>query len=118
DDASIAREAALDGVYVIRTSVPAAGLSSDEAVSAYKRLAQVERAFRSLKSVDLKVRPIHHRLEERVRAHVLLCMLAYYVEWHMCEAWRELLFADEDLEAKRTRDPVAAAKRSPEALHK
>ena len=77
DEHSIAREAALDGIYVIRTSVPAATLGPEDAVRTYKRLAQVERAFRSLKSVDLKVRPIHHRLEERVRAHVLLCMLAY-----------------------------------------
>jgi Transposase DDE domain len=80
DEHSIAREAALDGIYVVRTSVPATALTADEAVRSYKRLAQVEQAFRSLKSVDLKVRPIHHRLEERVRAHVFLCMLAYYVE--------------------------------------
>jgi transposase len=79
DEASIAREAALDGIYVIRTSLPVAALPADQAVRNYKRLAVVERAFRSLNSVDLKVRPIHHRLEKRVRAHVLLCMLAYYV---------------------------------------
>jgi hypothetical protein len=78
----------------------------------------VERAFRSLKTVDLKVRPIRHRLEDRVRAHIFLCVLAYYVEWHMMGVWRELLFADEDMEAKRRRDPVAAAKRSAKALHK
>jgi hypothetical protein len=82
------------------------------------RLCEVERAFRSLKTVDLKIRPIHHRLEDRVRAHIFLCMLAYYVEWHMREAWRELLFADEDLEAKKDRDPVAPAQRSDEALEK
>jgi hypothetical protein len=120
DDASIAREAALDGVYVIRTSVPAAGLSSDEAVSAYKRLAQVERAFRSFKSVDLKVRPIHHRLEERVRAHVLLCMLAYYVEWHMRQTLAPMLFDDDDpaaAAAART-SVVAPAQRSPSAQRK
>ena len=120
DDPSIAREAALDGIYVIRTSVPAAGLSSDEAVLAYKRLAQVELAFRSFKSVDLKVRPIHHRLEERVRAHVLLCMLAYYVEWHMCQALAPMLFDDDDpaaAAAVRT-SVVAPARRSPSAERK
>src|ERR1700740_2299127 len=96
DDTSIAREAALDGIYVIRTSVPDVAVAPDEAVPAYKRLAQVEQAFRSLKSVDLKVRPIHHRLEDRVRAHILLCMLAYYVEWHMRQAPAPLLFDDDD----------------------
>jgi transposase len=114
----ITAEAALDGIYVLRTNLPKKQMSAAETVRNYKGLCEVERAFRSLKSVDLKIRPIHHRLEERVRAHIFLCMLAYYVEWHMCEAWRELLFADEDLEAKRTRDPVAAAKRSSEALQK
>ena len=120
DDASIAQEAALDGIYVIRTSVPAAGLSSDEAVLAYKRLAQVEQAFRSLKSVDLKVRPIHHRLEERVRAHILLCMLAYYVEWHMRQALAPMLFDDDDPAAAATArtSVVAPAQRSPTAQRK
>ena len=114
----VAAEAALDGIYVLRTNLLKKQMSAADTVLSYKGLCEVERAFRSLKSVDLKIRPIHHRLEDRVRAHIFLCVLAYYVEWHMCEAWRELLFADEDLEAKRTRDPVAAAKRSPEALHK
>jgi transposase len=114
----VAAEAALDGIYVLRTNLLKKQMSAADTVLSYKGLCEVERAFRSLKSVDLKIRPIHHRLEDRVRAHIFLCMLAYYVEWHMCEAWRELLFADEDLEAKRTRDPVAAAKRSQEALHK
>ena len=114
----IAAEAALDGIYVIRTSVPKKQMSSAEAVRSYKALAEVERAFRSLKTIDLKMRPIHHRLEERVRAHIFLCMLAYYVEWHMREAWRELLFADEDLERKEHRDPVAPAERSEAALEK
>jgi hypothetical protein len=120
DEQSIAREAALDGIYVVRTSVPAAALDAAEAVRSYKRLAEVEQAFRSLKSVDLKVRPIHHRLEERVRAHVLLCMLAYYVEWHMREALAPLLFDDDDptaAEAART-SVVAPAQRSPRAQHK
>jgi transposase len=114
----VAAEAALDGIYVLRTNLLKKQMSAADTVRSYKGLCEVERAFRSLKSVDLKIRPIHHRLEDRVRAHIFLCMLAYYVEWHMAEAWRELLFADEDLEAKRTRDPVAAAKRSQEALHK
>jgi transposase len=113
----VAVEAALDGVYVIRTNVPVQKMSPDDAVRSYKGLAEVERAFRSLKTVDLNVRPIHHRLEDRARAHIFLCVLADYVEWHMMGVWRELLFADEDLEAKRHCDPVAAAKRSAKALH-
>jgi transposase len=114
----IAAEAALDGIYVIRTSVPKKKMSAADAVRNYKALANVERAFRSLKTVDLKVRPIHHHLENRVRAHIFLCMLAYYVEWHLLEAWRPLLFADEDQAAKAERDPVAPAERSEEALQK
>jgi len=105
-------EARLDGIYVIRTSVPEKRMSLDDTVRSYKLLSTVERAFRSLKTVDLKVRPIHHRLAGRVRGHIFLCMLAYYVEWHMREAWRALLFADEDQQAKKTRDPVAPAERS------
>ena len=93
-------------------------MSSGDAVRSYKALSSVERAFRSLKTVDLKVRPIHHHLETRVRAHIFLCMLAYYVEWHMREAWRELMFADEDQAAKATRDPVAPARRSAAAEEK
>jgi hypothetical protein len=114
----IAAEAALDGLYVIRTSVPKKQMNSAEAVRSYKALAEVERAFRSMKTIDLHIRPIHHHLESRVRAHIFLCMLAYYVEWHMREAWRELMFADEDLERKKHRDPVAAAERSEAALDK
>jgi len=114
----VAREAEMDGLYVIRTSLSTERMSGEEAVRSYKHLANVERAFRSLKGVDLKIRPIYHHLEERVRAHIFLCMLAYYVEWHMLEAWRELLFSDEDQEAKRERDPVAPAKRSARALKK
>jgi hypothetical protein len=87
-------------------------------VRTYKSLAQVERAFRSIKTMDLKVRPIHHRLENRVRAHIFLCMLAYYVEWHMRQAWAPLMFADEDQAAKLVRDPVAPAKRSDAAMNK
>jgi hypothetical protein len=114
----IAAEAALDGIYVIRTGIPKRTMSSGDVVRNYKALSSVERAFRSLKTVDLKVRPIHHRLETRVRAHIFLCMLAYYVEWHMREAWQELMFADEDQAAKATRDPVAPARRSPAAEKK
>jgi hypothetical protein len=118
DEPRIAAEAALDGIYVIRTSVPPERLSAEDAVRSYKRLSDVERAFRSLKTIDLKVRPIHHRLATRVRAHIFLCMLAYYVEWHMREVWRPRLFGDEDRAAKQTRDPVAPAKRSAAALRK
>ena len=118
DEARVAAEAALDGIYVIRTSVPPERLDAADVVRSYKRLSDVERAFRSLKTIDLKVRPIRHRLEARVRAHIFLCMLAYYVEWHMREAWRPLLFSDEDQTAKQTRDPVAPAKRSAPALRK
>jgi transposase len=114
----IAAEAALDGIYIIRTSVGKKQMDSAEAVRSYKALAEVERAFRSMKTIDLHVRPIHHRLETRVRAHIFLCMLAYYVEWHMREAWRPLLFADEDRARKTHRDPVAAARRSEAALNK
>ncbi len=116
--AGIAAEAALDGLYIIRTSVPAARMDAPDCVRNYKSLANVERAFRSLKTIDLKVRPIHHRTADRVRAHIFLCMLAYYVEWHMREAWRELMFADTDSQAKATRDPVAPARRSKAALAK
>jgi transposase len=115
---AIAAEAALDGIYIIRTSVPPTRMDSADCVRHYKSLAHVERAFRSLKTIDLKVRPIHHRTADRVRAHIFLCMLAYYVEWHMREAWRELMFADTDQQAKATRDPVAPAKRSKAALAK
>jgi transposase len=114
----VAAEAALDGIYVIRTSLPKERISAPDAVRSYKSLSDVERAFRCLKSIDLLVRPIRHRLEDRVRAHIFLCMLSYYVEWHMLEAWRPLLFADEERKAKAKRDPVAPAKRSDEALRK
>jgi hypothetical protein len=118
NEASIAGEAALDGLYIIRTSVAAQRMDAATCVRTYKSLAQVERAFRSIKTMDLKVRPIHHHLEGRVRAHIFLCMLAYHVEWHMRQAWRELMFADEDQLAKLTRDPVAPAKRSQAAMKK
>jgi len=109
-------EAALDGIYVIRTSLEK--LSAADAVRHYKSLSHVERAFRSIKTMDLEVRPINHHLEKRVKAHLFLCMLAYYVKWHMMEAWRPLLFADEDQQAKQKRDPVATAQRSAQAEEK
>jgi len=115
---NIAAEAALDGLYIIRTSVKAERMDAPTCVRTYKSLAQVERAFRSIKTMDLKVRPIHHRLEKRVRAHIFLCMLAYYVEWHMRQAWAPLMFADEDQAAKLVRDPVAPATRSDAAMKK
>jgi len=118
NEKSVAEEAALDGIYIVRTSLPEERMSPEDAVRNYKALANVERAFRSLKTVDLLVRPIHHRTEGRVRAHIFLCMLSYYVQWHMVQAWRPITFADEDQEAKKTRDPVAPAKRSDEALAK
>lgn len=118
DEKKVTAEASLDGVYVIRTSLAAKRVSAEDAVRSYKLLSQVERAFRSMKTMDLKVRPIHHHLEKRVRAHIFLCMLAYYVEWHMREALRPMLFCDEDQDAKKTRDPVAPAKRSEAALKK
>jgi hypothetical protein len=117
---SIAREAALDGLYVLRTNLPAAVLDTAATVLAYKGLAVVERAFRSIKTIDLQVRPIHHHLADRVRAHVFLCMLAYYVIWHMRQAWAELLFDDHDRPAAAAArpSPVAAAKVSPAAQRK
>ena len=114
----VGEEARLDGLYVVRTSLSKEAMSGEDAVRSYKQLSHVERAFRSMKGIDLKVRPIYHHLEGRVRAHIFLSMLAYYVEWHMQEAWRELLFSDEEQEAKKERDPVAPAKRSTRALKK
>lgn len=118
DTEKVDEETALDGIYVLRTSLAEERISAEDVVRNYKNLSQVERAFHSMKTMDLKVRPIHHRLENRVRAHIFLCMLAYYVEWHMREAWRSVLFCDEDQERKKTRDPVAPATRSKAALEK
>jgi hypothetical protein len=117
---SIAAEARLDGLYVVRTSLPARAISAEHAVRAYKALARIERAFRALKSIDLAIRPVHHWIESRVRAHVFLCMLAYYVEWHLRQAWAPLLFDDHDraaAEAARA-SPVAAAEPSPASIRK
>ena len=120
NEASIQKEAALDGFYALRTNAPAEMLDTAAVVSTYKSLAQVERAFRSVKTVDLEVRPIHHRLAGRVRAHVFLCMLAYYVVWHMRKALAPLLFDDHDKEnARKGRSsPVAPAKVSAAAKAK
>jgi transposase len=116
----IREEAALDGIYVIRTSLPREALGPDQIVRSYKSLAEVERAFRSMKTVDLKVRPIYHRLADRVRAHVFLCMLAYYVEWHMHRALAPMLFDDDDKAAAENLrgSVVAKAQRSPRAEEK
>ena len=120
DEAKIAQEAALDGLYVIRTSVPANVLDAQQTVRTYKGLSVVERAFRSMKSVDLKIRPIHHHLADRVRSHVFLCMLAYYVEWHMRQALAPILFDDDDKAAGEAlrESIVAPARRSPKARNK
>lgn len=120
DTQNIAAEAAIDGIYVIRTSVTHELFDAGETVRAYKSLSTVERAFRSYKTVDLKVRPIHHRLAVRVRAHVFLCMLAYYVEWHMRSVLATLLFDDDEQVCPQVQggSPVAPALRSPHALRK
>ena len=116
---TIAQEAKVDGIYVIRTSEAAEQLSAADTVRSYKSLAQVERAFRSLKGMDLLIRPIHHRTEERVPAHIFLCMLAYYVEWHLRRIWAPLLFEDEQLPGERQRrDPILPARSSESAQAK
>jgi hypothetical protein len=111
----ITAEARLDGIYVLRTSVPDTDLPTADVVRAYKQLKEVERAFRTLKG-PLEIRPIHHRLEQRVRAHVFLCTLAHYLTWHLREAWTELLFKDDHPTSQP--DPVAKARRSPAAQRK
>ncbi len=119
NEASIEREAALDGIYVVRTSESHERMSAEDAVRTYKRLSQVERLFRTLKGIDIRVRPIRHRTEAHVRAHIFLCMLAYYVEWHMRQALAPLLFDDEELAMDRkVRDPVAPAQPSASARKK
>ena len=118
--AEIAAEAASDGIYVVRTSLPAEMLDDDATVRSYKSLALVERAFRCIKTVDLQVRPVHHWLADRVRAHVFLCMLAYYLEWHMRQRLALMLFDDTDKEAAEAlrKSVVAQAQRSPAAVKK
>jgi transposase len=117
-EVAIAEEAALDGIYVVRTNVGVERLGASEAVRCYKRLAAVERAFRTMKTVELHVRPIRHRKENRVRAHIFLCMLAYYVVWHMRKALAPILFDDDAKPSGEGRSPVAPAKRSPKAERK
>ena len=112
----IDQETQLDGIYVLRTSEPVERLSAEDTVRSYKSLAEVERAFRCLKGIDLLVRPIRHRTEERVPAHIFLCLLAYYVEWHLRRAWAPLLFEDEDRrEERKRRDPILPAEPSASA---
>ena len=119
DGASLTREEQLDGIYVIRTSEPLTTFPAADCVRTYKRLTLVEQAFRCLKGLDLRVRPIYHRVDPRVRAHLFLCLLAYYVEWHMRKALKPLLYEDEELEeARPQRDPVKPAKPSPSAQKK
>jgi transposase len=116
---SIRAEAEMDGIYVVRTSELQARLSAEDTVRSYKSLAQVERVFRCMKGNDLRVRPIYHRTQDRVRAHIFLCVLAYYVEWHLRAAWGPLLFQDEELpSARQTRDAVAPAQSSVQAKNK
>ena len=116
---SIEQEEKLDGIYVLRTSEPVERLSAEETVRSYKRLAEVERAFRCLKGIDLLVRPIRHRTEDRVPAHIFLCVLAYYVEWHLRQAWAPLLCEDEKRrEERKSRDPILPAKPSDSAERK
>jgi hypothetical protein len=120
DQENIAAEALLDGLYVLRTNVTDQRMGYEEVVRSYKRLCQIERAFRSIKTVDLHVRPINHRLARRVRAHVFLCMLAYYLEWHMRQSLAPILFDDHDRPAAQAqrRSVVAPARRSPAAQRK
>jgi len=116
DQASIDAEAATDGIYVIRTPVPAETLDAAGAVAAYKDLAKLERDFRHIKAEDLDLRPIYHRLEDRVRGHLLICMLACYLLWHLRQAWAPLTFTDENPPARG--NPVAPARRSAAAAAK
>ena len=115
---SIAAEAALDGIYVVRTNVGEDGMDDAEAVESYKQLARVERAFRSMKAASLRIRPICHWNANRVRAHLLVCMLAYYVEWHMRQALAPLLFAEEGGPRANPAGPVAPPERSERARAK
>ena len=116
----VAAEAALDGIYVVRTSLPATVLDDPTTVRSYKSLSLVERAFRCLKSVDLQIRPVYHWLADRVRAHVFLCMLAYYLEWHMRQRLAPMLYDDTDKDAAEAQraSVVAKAARSPAAITK
>ncbi len=119
NEESIKNEEALDGIYVIRTSEPEKSLSAEDAIRTYKSLGNVEKAFRTIKGNDINVRPIHHRLDARVRAHIFLCMLVYYVEWHMRRALSSLMYTEDCLdEARQQRNPVAKAKPTKESRRK
>ena len=112
-DGEIRREEELDGIYIIRTSEPEQSLSAEDTVRQYKNLSQVERIYRTCKGIDIRLRPIRHRTEDHVKAHIFLCMLTYYVEWHMRKALAPILFEDEEIDdLRRTRDPVAKAEPS------
>ena len=116
---SVQQEQLLDGIYVVRTSEPTQTISTPDTVRQYKSLSQIEQAFRCIKTVDLHVRPIFLRNEDHVKAHIFLCVLAYYLEWHLRQSLAELLYADEQLKQQRqTRDPVAPAEPSPSAQTK
>jgi hypothetical protein len=115
----VRREQQLDGVYIVRTSEPGERVSAADTVRQYKNLGRVEEFFRTCKGLEIRIRPIRHRTEDRVRAHIFLCLLAYYVEWHMRQALAPLLFQDEEIDTLRQeRDPVAKAKPSAEARRK
>lgn len=120
NEEKIEAEAALDGIYIVRTSLGSETMKAGEVVFAYKNLSKVERGFRCMKSIDLKVRPIHHRLDDRIKAHIFMCMLAYYVEWHLRSRIKPVLFEDEDREAVECERPsvVAPAPRSAAARAK
>jgi transposase len=116
---NIEKEEQLDGIYVIRTSISADYMTKEECVNQYKNLSQVEQAFRSMKSIELQIRPIFHYIDDRIRAHLLLVMLAYYVQWHMKEAWREITFSDEEIKkVQATKNPVAPYQKSEKAAQK
>jgi transposase len=108
----------IDGIYIIRTSVSSEVMKIDECIRKYKNLNKVENAFRTMKTIDLRVRPIFHFLDDRIRAHIFLTMLSYYVEWHMREAWKDITFYDTEIEAKKDRHPVAPSVRSDKAKQK
>jgi transposase len=118
DKQSIKTEEIMDGIYVIRTSLKKETMQSEDVVREYKKLTNIERAFRCIKTEDLRLRPIYHYDEKRVKTHIFICMLAYYVLWYLKEAWRPLTFGDEELELKKFNDPVAPSKQSKSAIKK
>jgi transposase len=118
NEESIASEKILDGIYILRSSLSAEEMEIEECVRQYKNLANDEKAFRTMKISDLKIRPIYHYLDQRIKMHIFLTMLSYYVEWHLNDVWRDLTFCDTEQDLKKYRDPVAPAKRSEKALKK